>query len=341
MTKALAALLTPLLASAAPAQAPLHVPVLRENFPDPFVVEHDGEYIGYATNQGLNLPMVISRDLVSWQPVTGPDGKRKDGMPVLASWVESGRTWAPEILRIGDRWLLYYTARDRRKNMQCVGVAIADDPKGPYRDESSEPLVCQTELGGTIDAHPFRDSDNRLYLYYKNDGNGLNPPKPTAIYAQRLSPDGRKLIGEAVPLVTNDVHWEWRVVEAPTMVRTPTGYTLVFSGNHFGWEDDQRLSNYATGYARCDGPMGPCRDAPENPILLAYNDTRGCLSGPGHPAVFGAKGRTYIAFHGYDYVAGCNRGKRERYMYIAPMGLSPDGKPLIGPSLRPDEGRAR
>ena len=71
------------------------------------------------------------------------------------------------------------------------------------------------------------------------------------------------------------------------MVRRPDGgYTMFFSGNHFGWEADQRLSNYGTGYADCRGPLGPCTDAPENPWLRSFNERgTGCLSGPGHPTV--------------------------------------------------------
>ena len=61
------------------------VPVHRDNFPDPFVVEHNGEFIAYATNAGVNLPMLTSRDLINWTPVIDPaipgSDKRRDGLP--------------------------------------------------------------------------------------------------------------------------------------------------------------------------------------------------------------------------------------------------------------------
>ncbi|MFC7536722.1 hypothetical protein ACFQPG_04990 [Sphingomonas sp. GCM10030256] len=56
------------------ADRPLFVPVFEENFPDPFIVEHQGEFIAYATRDGPNLPMATSRDLVSWAWVR--DAKR-------------------------------------------------------------------------------------------------------------------------------------------------------------------------------------------------------------------------------------------------------------------------
>lgn len=326
-----------LTASAAVGAEPLHVPVLRENFPDPFVIRHGNEYIGYATNRGVNLPIATSPDLVRWRLLKDPrdPGKLLDGMPVLAPWVREGRTWAPEVIEAGGRWLLYYTAHHAAKDRQCIGVAVAARPRGPFRDTSSEPLVCQEALGGTIDAHPFRDADGQLYLYYKNDGNNPKVLAPSRIWAQRLSANGLRLSGAAVALVENDRHWEWRVVEAPAMVRRPDGgYTLFFSGNHYGWEADQKLSNYATGYAQCEGPMGPCRDSPENPWLRSYSDIRGCLSGPGHPTFVTSRGQSYIAFHAWAATSNCRKAANERFLYVAPLYWKGD-RPMLRPSLRP------
>ena len=328
------------LASAAPAAEPAFVPVYEEDFPDPHIVAHKGEFLAYSTNsRGVNLPMLSSRDLVHWKPVEDPatPGKRLDAMPVLASWVQEGRTWAPEVMEIGGRWVLYYTARDRKKKTQCVGVATAPDPRGPFRDASGEPLVCQTELGGTIDASPFRDANGKLYLYYKNDGNSIG--KPTHLWGQLLTDDGTGLAGEPVALLRNDKPWEAHVIESPTMVRTPAGYTMLFSAHFFGWNKEQRLSQYAMGYATCRAALGPCADAPENPILYSYNSRdAGCLSGPGHQTVFQAGGRGFIAFHAWAATKGCRKLDDARYMYIAPLGWK-GSKPIIAPSLRPARGK--
>ena len=333
---AAAALLAGTVAGAA--SAPSFVPVYRTDFPDPFVLRRGGELIAYATNTaGINLPMATSRNLVDWTDVTDParPGKRRDGMPVLAPWVKKGRTWAPEVMEIGGRYLLYYTAHHGKRDTQCIGVAVGSGPLGPFRDTSADPLLCQYDLGGTIDAHPFRDADGRLYLYYKNDGNNPKVLKPTHIWAQPMAPDGLTLSGKPVPLVRNDTHWEWRVVEAPAMVRNGSGYTLFFSANHFGWEADQRLSNYGTGYATCRSAMGPCTDAAENPWLRSFNDrSAGCLSGPGHPTVFEAAGRQFMAFHAWSANAGCRTLGKGRYLYVAPL-LWKNGKPQLAPSVRP------
>ena len=195
--------------SAAAAAEPSFVPVYKYNFPDPFVVVAGNQFIAYATNDGINVPMLMSRDLVNWTPVADPANpkKRLDAMPTLAPWVEEGRTWAPEVMKVGSKWMLYYTARSRALKTQCLGVAVADKPFGPFRDTSTQPLVCQTDQGGTIDANPFRDSDGKLYLYYKSDGNAVR--KTSYIWGQRLSDDGLKVVGKAVPLIKDDAKWEW------------------------------------------------------------------------------------------------------------------------------------
>src|SRR4029079_5361048 len=182
--------------SAAALAEPSFVPVLRTNFPDAFVLAHGSEFIAYSTNDGANVPVAVSRNLKTWTVLTDPaDPKRKyDAMPRLGSWAKEGFTWAPEVLALNGKYLLYYTASARRENMQCVGVAIASDPKGPFVDSAPGPIVCQTKLGGTIDASPFKDADGSLYLYFKNDGNRVHAR--TALYGQRLTPDGMSVVGE-------------------------------------------------------------------------------------------------------------------------------------------------
>ena len=124
--------------SAAAVAQPSFVPVYKHNFPDPHVVVAGNQFIAYATNDGINLPMLMSRDLINWTPVADPANpkKRLDGMPTLAPWVEEGRTWAPEVMKVGNRWLLYYTARSRQRKVQCLGVAVADKALGPFRFDS-------------------------------------------------------------------------------------------------------------------------------------------------------------------------------------------------------------
>ena len=238
------------------------------------------------------------------------------------------------MLELNGKYLLYYTASDRRENMQCVGVAVAADPKGPFVDANLGPIVCQTKLGGTIDASPFKDADGSLYLYFKNDGNRVHAR--TALYGQRLAPDGMSAVGEPQELLKDNERWEERVIEAPTMVRAPTGYALFYSGGFFGWnENEGGLSPYAMGYATCSSPLGPCTPSKANPVLHSFKDKdAGCLSGPGHQSIFNAAGHTFISFHAWAATSACRKAPEDaRYLYVAPLFWK-NGQPTLGPSMR-------
>ena len=54
----------------AAAPDPSFVPVFNEDFPDPFVLLHASEFIAYSTNNGPNVPIAISRDLIHWSFAT-------------------------------------------------------------------------------------------------------------------------------------------------------------------------------------------------------------------------------------------------------------------------------
>src|SRR5690606_7095325 len=129
-------------------------PVHDANFPDPGAIRVGATWYAYGTNGGgANVPLLTSADLVTWTP-------RGDALPHLGSWAEPGHTWAPEVIQVtGDRFALYYTARSAKTGRQCVGVAIAPRPEGPFTDDAPEPLICQADEGGSIDASPFRDAD--------------------------------------------------------------------------------------------------------------------------------------------------------------------------------------
>jgi beta-xylosidase len=298
-------------------------PVIKSDFPDPFVLEDNGSYYAYATNgSGKNIQAAHSTDLVHWELLP-------DAMPALPSWAKLGGSlvWAPEVIKIGPKYVMYYVARDKASNKQCVGVATADKPEGKYLDTNSAAFVCQSAEGGTIDPDPFRDGD-KLYLYFKNDGNCCN--KTTYLYVQELAPDGLSLVGEPTQLVHNDHAWEGGVVEAPTMWKQDGKYYLFFSANNYvGFQ-------YAVGYASCKSPVGPCEDAPENPILASVMDKPPLVIGPGHQAIISDKeGNTWIVYHVWEVTSAGMRGS-SRDMWIDRLEWK-DGKPVVdGPTVNPE-----
>lgn len=305
--------------SAQPTEMQFRNPIIQSNFPDPFILKGDDGYYAYSTNSNSrNVPVATSDDLVKWTI-------KRDAMPALARWVNLSRpdVWAPEVIRVDDSYLLYYTARDKETGYQCIGLAVSDSPLGPFRDSNTRPFICQNTEGGSIDANPFRDADGTLYLYWKNDGNCCM--KATYLYGQQLAPDGLSLIGEPVRLVRNDQLWKGPVVEAPTMWLRDGVYYLFYSGNVYAGE------KYAVGYAVCESPLGPCADAEENPILASDMENTPLVVGPGHQTVIeDASGETWLVYHVWQVSGG--RRTDTRQVWLDRL-VWEDGKPVVvGPT---------
>src|SRR5688572_19690562 len=144
-------------------------PVYKSDFPDPHVIRVEDTYYAYGTpppGSTSNIQVMRSTDLVRWEHLG-------DALPALPKWAQLslGNTWAPGIIQIQDKFLMYYVARDKEVDRQCIGVGVSDDPAGPFVDPNEEAFICQGELGGSIDAYPYSDDDGKLYLLWKNDGN--------------------------------------------------------------------------------------------------------------------------------------------------------------------------
>ena len=291
-------------------------PVYNVDFPDPFVLRVGERYFAYSTNVGsVNVPTITSEDLADWEFVG-------DALPALPEWaaIAQSLTWAPGVLARDDGYILYYTARYVEAGLQCISLATAAEPQGPYEDDSGEPFICQTEMGGSIDPYPFVDVDGTPYLLWKNDGNccGL----PVKLWAQELSADGLTLLGEPVALVERDQAWERPLIENPAMWEHEGQYYLLYSGNW--WESHE----YAVGYAVCETVTGPCVKPQEEPIF-SYTPE---VMGPGGEAFFtDGEGNLWLAYHAWrgpdvGYPGGI------RSLRIDPVTFE-DGKPVIhGPT---------
>jgi len=220
-------------------------PVYASNFPDPMIIaDPSGGFWAVATNgNDSNVQTLRSADLISWEQ--GPDA-----LPELPAWTKAGKVWAPEAVSTGDgRYLLYYTTMGPNPAIQCISVAVGTKPEGPYRDDSTRPLVCEKDQGGSIDAHPLMTSDGKRYLYWKNDGNAVGVD--TYISAAELSADGTTLVGTPKRLFKQDLPWEGSLVEGPFVWEKDGRFHMFYSANDYGSDA------YAVGHAIADHPLGP------------------------------------------------------------------------------------
>ncbi|HEX5808406.1 MAG TPA: glycoside hydrolase family 43 protein [Anaerolineales bacterium] len=296
-------------------------PVYKGDFPDPVVLRVGDTYYGYGTTNGstTNIRMIRSNDLINWEELG-------DALPALPEWavINSGYTWAPGVLQIDDNFMMYYVARDEEVDRQCIGIAVSDDPDGPFIDPNDEAFVCQARLGGSIDAQPFKDDDGKLYLLWKNDGNccGLE----VALWIQELSQDGLTLVGEPVKLIKMDQAWERPLIENPAMVKHNDKYYLFYSGN---WWESHR---YAIGYAICETVTGPC----EKPLDKPWFEYEAPVMGPGGQSFFtDEEGNLWMAYHAWTGSNVTYSGGGKRSLHIDLVTFEGDKPVTNGPTYTP------
>ena len=216
---------------------------------DPFILLHDGKYYHYATNAPDGYLVYESDDLVSWEN-RGYCLRKEDVRG--EKWF-----WAPEIMQRNGKFYMVYTSDEH------LGIAVADSPLGPFRQEKQQFL---SERNG-IDGDFFVDDDGTVYLYYVRFAGG------NVIYGARFDPDTLTLDEEnEVRLIAAEEPWEThmgRVAEGPFMLKHKGKYYLTYSAN------DYRSIDYAIGYAVSDSPLGPFVKYEGNPILHRNEQVNG------------------------------------------------------------------
>ena len=251
-------------------------------------------------------------------------------MAAKPSWVvQSGdwHPWAPSVIETSGPcpgtgstscYAMYYVGFSSRYRGNCVAVATATSPGGPYTDQGplssgtldaiGRPVGCGDNQGhGMIDPSPFVDpTSGQAYLYASEDYScpaestsctSSNSVLQPTISVVPLAADFLDASGPRVPLFSGDANtWESAgvsapTVEGPTMVFHNGGYYLLYSGG--SWQ-----GAYGMGYATSSSPTGPFTKSPLNPILTP---TQTVFSpGGGDTPVVGPHGGTWLVYHGRE-----------------------------------------
>lgn len=222
---------------------------------DPDLTYFDGRYWLYATNDGVEgwvnstINAFSSTDLVTWVD----HGVALDSVATVSWERVKARTWAPAVLHLADRHVIY-TAEDGN-----IAAAVSASPAGPFVDVGA-PLVPAGSLPGyQIDPAVLRFADEWWLLW----GNGVAHMAP-------LGADG-------VTLDLGRLH-SW----------TPTGFTEAIDIKerdgifHATWSvGDTRKPDYRVAYATAPSPFGPWSD---RGLLLEARPEAGILS-TGHHSI--------------------------------------------------------
>ncbi len=225
-------------------------------------------------DQQLHFDAFSSKDLVNWtkhERVLTADSVR---------WARRAM-WAPAVIEKGGRYFFFFGANDIQNDSEIggIGIAVSDDPAGPFTDYLGKPLIDRFHNGAQpIDQFVFRDDDGTDYLIYggwrhcniaklTDDYRGFTPFDDGATF-QEITPAG--------------------YVEGPFMFRRDGRYYFMWSEG--GWTGP----DYSVAYAIADSPLGPF----ERIGKILQQDPE-IATGAGHHSVFKAPGTDdwYIVYH--------------------------------------------
>jgi hypothetical protein len=257
-------------------------PVIEGYYADPEILwsAKTGKYHLYPTSDGFPgwggyyFKTFSSDDLMEWKEEGVIIDLGKD-----VSWAD-GNAWAPAIIEKEGKYYFYFSG-GKSGEPKKIGVAVADDPAGPFRD-SGKPLIDfkpeGVRGGQEIDPDVFTDpATGKSYIYW---GNGY-------MAAAELGGDMVSINRNSVRVMTPDRTFR----EAVYVFHRGGVYYFLWS------EDDTGSPNYKVRYATSSSPLGPLT-IPENNIVIMRDDAKG-IFGTGHCSVLQIPDtdRWYLVYH--------------------------------------------
>ena len=263
----------------APNPTPAQNPFVDGYYADPDVAIYEGEYWVFPTTSReyedqTFLDAFSSPDLVNWT---------KHNLVLNAediSWADYA-VWAPAPIERNGKYYLYFAANDIQSNSALggIGVAVADQPQGPYQDALGEPLIGEFHNGAQpIDQDVWIDDDGQAYMYYGGHRHA-NVAKLNQDMTSFDTFDDGSIFKEITPS---------GYVEGSQMFKRDGMYYLMWSEGYWG------SSDYRVAYAMSDSPLGPFERLD---TVLEQDET--VARGAGHNSVLNIPGTDtwYIVYH--------------------------------------------
>lgn len=305
------------------------------DFSDPTVWQaDDGRY--YATATTLNR-LLVSWDLFRWEDAgrkVVADETRRQLNEIALRDKERGRhvhlgLWAPDVVRVGKRWIMTLAARTSGQNAKIVALA-ADRPEGPFAD----PVVLvdggELQIVDAIDPEII-DENGRLWLFFGSLG---------GIHRIELAADCRSVKPGAVPVhvagrkanfrLTDVQQSRYGHFEGAYLHRHDGWWYLFASGGRYADE------SYRIVVGRSQTLDGTFVDRQGRPMTEGRGET--ILSsekgdrfyGPGHNGeIFTNDGRWWMFYHVHDRNIPGKTSYVPRPMAIQEIKWDADGWPFF------------
>ncbi|BCE02581.1 family 43 glycosylhydrolase [Marinicellulosiphila megalodicopiae] len=157
---------------------------------DPSVIKSDGVFYVF----GSHLAASKTTDLTNWTNVSR-DGVNSNNplfddplveLAQLFEWTGEQGMWALDVRKINDKFYMYYNASPLSAPRSAMGLAIADNIEGPYRDQGiflksgmwgeispDGTIFDATKHPSSVDPHTFFDANGKLWMIYGSYSGGI------------------------------------------------------------------------------------------------------------------------------------------------------------------------
>ncbi len=305
---------------------------------DPSIVKgDDGKFYVFSTIRKA----FVSDDLINWtvlseniiQRPTWADGE-VHGYPDV---------WAPDVIKIKDKWIYYYSLAAWDMPSAGIGYAISDNIAGPYVDQGKLFDQDDIHMDGLIDPQPFIDDDGRIYMtvgsFHGNYLVELNEDG-TALLNGNEYQDEHKVLIAGIPLTSfNNSYYEG-------------GYIIKRNGYYYFFGSagsccEQQKSSYRVYCGKSESVAGPYLAPDGKPltgnnfgntkgklVLWAGTDNDKSVAGPGHNSIIcddaGDYWMIYHAYCDYDDFA-------TRHLFMDKLSWDDDEFPYVSYSYLDEE----
>lgn len=273
---------------------------------------------------GMGVPSYHSKDLVRWErgPIVFTN---------VPSWTTNvpgfrGRSfWAPDIIHLGDRYLLYYSASVFGKNTSGIGLATNPtldpaDPEYKWTDQGAVVQSFTTNDFNTIDPAVTVDADGKLWLAFGSFWTGIKLIELDPKTGLRIAPDS--------PMFSLA---HYNTIEA-AFIYLHGGHYYLFV--NWGYCCRGADSTYEIRVGRSEKITGPYLDRDGKDMVAAggtqFLATDGAFIGPGHAGIYADGEKFWFGCHFYD---GTTPRGTSKYA-LRPMHWGADGWPVVDP-LKP------
>ena len=250
-------------------------------------------YVGHDTapNESYVIPEYLcysTKDMVTWT---------YEGVVLSmsnVSWADRNSAWAGQVAKYHDKYYFYYCSWDKTDGgKQSIGVAVADDPKGPFVDIGQSLVkgsftANQTSNWNDIDPTVWIETDEQgvehRYLSWGNGKLYVCELNEDMISVKDYNGDGKITFGADVkekgaPQFFTEAPWIYRRQDEYGKYYGP--YYLFYA---YGWREQMA---YATTDHLMDGTY-TFQD-----IIMEPSAT----SNTNHMAVFDFLGKTWFIYH--------------------------------------------